>query len=206
MNRNDVIIHKYQWTTQSIGELLDLYGSAFIAENIGSLYMFEKEYRHKDIEDLKKLPRIDISSKHAITIQKYTRRFLIKNNMTIARKLIEQNVDFEVDMITYNRIEEPILIASDWIDGNKIIYDESTIRQCALVDEVAEEYYLDENGMQQTKVKKSYVHTDDGYRIYKSPFTRNLFTIIDFHYLSHKQWYKFGLLMLKQMNLKNIQV
>lgn len=204
MDRDDVIIHKHQWTSTSIGELIDLYDVEFVAANINDLYRFESKcYVHDLKRGLNKLVRFDVATKHAITIQKYTRRFLIMNHMTIARTLIEREVEFEIDAITCEKLEEPVLIASDWIEGSRVIYNDSTLKKCACIDET--ELYYDENGIEQMNTRKKYICTKDGFRIYKSPFTRNYFTSLDFHYISDTSWYIFANLMLKQKNLKNIE-
>jgi hypothetical protein len=206
MNRENVIIHKHQWTSTNIGELIDMYDVEFVAENIDDLYKFESKCYVQDIKrELNKLVRFDVATKHVITIQKYARRFLIVNHMSIARTLIERNVEFEVDSITCERLEEPVLIASDWIEGSRVIYNDSTLKKCACIDETELYYYIDETGIEQMDTKTKYVCTKDGFRIYKSPFTRNYFTSLDIHYISHTRWFIFANLILKQMNLKNIE-
>jgi hypothetical protein len=203
LTRDTLVVHKYQWTVRSIGELLDKYGSKFIAKNVGKekLYDFEQiEYKttnvslknHLEIlcEDV---PMYVVNA--ATVIQKYTRRFLVKRGIHTAKTLIEEGVDFHTDFITTESICMPVIILSDWECGTKIIYNHSTIAKCALTEDIPVFYYLDQNNEQQECTKSEYIYSESGLILYSSPFTRKQFTLDNLSYIQDTKWYIFGKLL-----------
>lgn len=129
---------------------------------------------------------------NVIVIQKYIRSILTRKAFIDAKNMLDCGMDFKDDPITCDTISKPVIILTDWEMGNKVIYDYKTIENFLKIRK--EPIYWYQTRTSETHYVYRYVYEVDffGYKIYKSPMTREKFTINEVIEVEDKLWYKVG--------------
>jgi hypothetical protein len=130
--------------------------------------------------------------KNIIIIQKNVRTFLIKINIKIARKLLQDGVNFNEDPITSDIINDPVIILPDWLNNNTFIYNTATIHKLLVIEEKSLYFLLDEDDNTQFYYRSIIQKDIFNNNLYKSPMTRKLFTLFDLKNIKETSWFKIG--------------
>lgn len=113
------------------------------------------------------------SFNQCVAKMQYKQRFI--NKLTIAhmcerfRRAYRNRlakVETSIDMITCEKINEPVIISEDWKSGNKVVYDYNTIINCAEYLKIPIGFDIEENGREVIV----YIEKPTGYFV--SPYTR----------------------------------
>ena len=129
----------------------------------------------------------------AVIIQKYARRFYVKICKRKALLMINEGVDFSSDVITTEPLCNPYIILPDYNAGNCVFYNQSTIGKMAKTQEIPVFTYLNELTHQEEMIYRYVIERDAlGNILYKSPFTRNDFTMHDVLSLKQNLIFEFG--------------
>lgn len=103
----------------------------------------------------------------------YNQRFINKLNIAYTLKRFRTayrnrltNIERSIDTITCEEIKEPVIISEDWTSGNKVVYDYSTILNCAEYLKIPIGFDIEENGRDVIV----YIEKPTGYFV--SPYTR----------------------------------
>lgn len=145
--------------------------------------------------------KLEIKHTHAAVIQKYIRRFLVSLAFKKAKQLIDDCVDFDRDCITYDSLTEPCIIRPDYMKGNFVIYNKSTIEKLTKTSLVPAYFFYDSETNQERLVQYRIVERDIFQNIiYESPFTRIQFTRHDVTSLDNNLIFQIGRCFSKRKN------
>ena len=134
----------------------------------------------------------------ALCIQKHVRRFLVRRCIYKAKIMIKENIDLCYDNITAEKLVDPCIIYPDYVDGNFVIYNKSTIHKLAKTQSYPLFTYIDEYTGQEHITYRYIVQKDIFHNtIYTSPYTRREFTIHDVVSLKNNMLYNIARKMLK---------
>lgn len=137
-----------------------------------------------------------IKTLNAILIQKYMRRFHVKNCKMKAIQMINEGIDFESDIITTDSLVNPCIILPDYNNGNCVFYNQSTIGKMAKSNRIPIYSYFNELIQEEEFIYRYIIEKDVfGKILYKSPFTRIDFTMNDVLSLRNNLIFKFGQLI-----------
>ena len=142
-----------------------------------------------------------IKTLNAILIQKYMRRFHVKNCKMKAIQMINEGIDFESDIITTDSLVNPCIILPDFNNGNCVFYNQSTIGKMAKSSKIPIESYFNELIQEEVIIYQYIIEKDVfGKILYKSPFTRIDFTMDDVMSVRNNLIFKFGQLITLSQN------
>ena len=132
-------------------------------------------------------------------IQKYARRFIVKNAILYSKWVLERSVNVSTDVITTLPLRYPCVIKQDWNNGSTIVYEYETLMKCMIIDERPLYSYEDEHGVEYTVYDKTVRRDDKGICLYKSPMTRTFFKYIDIKPIINTLWYKLAIMKYKKL-------
>lgn len=150
---------------------------------------------NKNIQIIQKIFRRKFQEKtfSAVIIQKYARRFYVKLCKSKALQMIREGVDFSVDVITTEPLVNPCVILPDYNNGNCVFYNKCTIEKMIKSSNIPVFTYLNELTQQEEMIYRYVIERDMfGNILYKSPFTRNDFTMNDVLSLKQNLIFDFG--------------
>jgi len=148
---------------------------------------YNKPLRAALLRELLEIPHQYNQEQHtkaAIKLQAVCRGHLVRNALKLVREL--KDVDVTTDPITAERLTKPVIIVPDWNSGNKVIYNQSTIFNCASTKRLP--MYEIDDVLYEYEVPLVDPHT--GSYVYKSPMTRREFHYTDVMFVGKTKWYK----------------
>lgn len=133
----------------------------------------------------------------ATIIQSHMRRKVIQLYLPIAKRYITEGIDITTDPITCDPLIHPVMISNDWMSGSHILYNLSTIHKCAIVSKQPIYEIEQDDGSIQYVYKVDYTYDDNGHMLFKSPYTRNTFTVFDIVEVQNSTWLRLAQAMIK---------
>tara|TARA_B110000977_G_scaffold191571_1_gene263894 strand:- start:13671 stop:14477 length:807 start_codon:yes stop_codon:yes gene_type:complete len=129
----------------------------------------------------------------AIILQKYARRLIVFQSKRKAQRMIIEGLDFASDCITAELLKDPCVILPDFSCGNFVFYNKSTICKLMKTYKVPVHVFFNET-TQEEEIFYHHVIERDAFQniLYKSPYTRQNFTMHDVTFLKSNLVYKFG--------------
>jgi hypothetical protein len=160
-----------------------------------SITVYDSMLAKQLVNKLERLYKIRIlkRNKAATIIQKNIRKYIVQKAVRDAQSLIDEGVDLIDDPITCDRINKPVVIYTDWVKGNKVIYDVTTVANFIHFEKVPIHWYPSASTNEQEYIYRYVVETDSqGNMYYKSPMTRDKFIMHDVIPVSHTLWFTIG--------------
>ena len=134
----------------------------------------------------------------AIIIQKYARRYIVNVCKMKALAMIKYGINFEHDSITLEALTDPCIILSDFLTGNRIFYNRSTIKKMQKIEEIPIFTYFNTLTQREENFYNYVVHD-----IYISPYTRREFTKDEIISVKNDMTFRFGQGITLFQNRKN---
>lgn len=116
-----------------------------------------------------------------LIIQKIWRGAFVRMQIKKAKFDVSNGVDFLVDIISQNTIYQPLIIINDFKNGNKVIYDKTTILSLVKTTKIPLlTFFNQETNQEEIHYMNVPVSSPSGYGYtYVSPFTRHEFDLYD---------------------------
>jgi hypothetical protein len=115
--------------------------------------------------------------------------------------MVNEGIDFTNDTITTEKLYDPCIIEPDYINGNFVLYNLSTVHKMVKTYDLPIYSIFNELTQQDNIIYRTIIERDTLNRaIFKSPFTRREFTINDVIPIRKNYIFIFGQAFQNQKN------